>query len=132
MLVVRCVRLPPGPLAGRPLVCGGLVGGAVRRLPVPLLAVLCNCVKQLPVACWLAPSTSTGTPPPPTTATPSCRLTRRDVWKQYTAPGTFRAFCRAVISWACGKGFVFDVPTIQAEAIPDLGSTQSTRDADNW
>lgn len=59
-------------------------------------------------------------------------LVVRDVWKQYTAPGTFRAFCRAVIGWARGKGFVFHVPTIQAEAIPDLGSTQSTRDADNW
>ncbi len=57
----------------------------------------------------------------------------RDVWAQYTAPGTFRAFCRAALSWVSGKGFVFAFPASQAhEVIPDLGSTQSTRDSDNW
>lgn len=56
----------------------------------------------------------------------------RDVWKTYTAPGTFRAFCRAAAGWACGRGFVFEFPAPAPEAIPDLGSTQSTRDSDNW
>ncbi|KXZ56547.1 CYCC1 protein [Gonium pectorale] len=57
----------------------------------------------------------------------------RDVWKTYTAPGTFRAFCKAVASWASGKGFVFELPAIAADdAIADVGATKSTRDADNW
>ncbi|GIL73265.1 hypothetical protein Vretimale_4865 [Volvox reticuliferus] len=57
----------------------------------------------------------------------------RDVWKQYTAPGTFTAFCKATASWATGKGFDFEFPAVVADdAIADVGATKSTRDADNW
>ncbi|GLC44317.1 hypothetical protein PLESTB_000482700 [Pleodorina starrii] len=57
----------------------------------------------------------------------------RDVWKQYTAPGTFRAFVKAIANWAAGKGFYFEFPPVAADdAIADIGATKSTRDPDNW
>ncbi|GFR41128.1 hypothetical protein Agub_g1776 [Astrephomene gubernaculifera] len=57
----------------------------------------------------------------------------RDVWKQYTAPGTFRAFCKAIIRGFTGKGFYIELPAVVADkTIEDVGATKSTRDADHW
>ncbi|KAG2450137.1 hypothetical protein HYH02_000240 [Chlamydomonas schloesseri] len=57
----------------------------------------------------------------------------RDFWRTYCAPGTFRAFVRAILSWASGKGFNFEFPAVAGDgsAVAEVG-TKSTRDADNW
>ena len=57
----------------------------------------------------------------------------QDFWRTYCAPGTFRAFCKAVVSWASGKGFNFEFPAVAADgsSVAEVG-TKSERDADNW
>lgn len=84
----------------------------------------------------------------PTDTPPCCRgpapcpspPNNRDVWRNYTQPGTLRGLSRAVWSWARGGGFHFEFPQQQqADAASDTGTGYATseartaiRSADNW